>query len=645
MAIDSYRFCRNIFQFLSRKLFRVRIPMMVPSLDIKWTLSSSSNAFTRPTHRPGVFVINIGLSFPSVVLGYGPYFPDQATAIKYKKGISWCYQGLVYHEIGHLLFTDMVSNDIWDYKDKDLVFFISSLANIVEDFVIENYGMGRKFPFTKKYFAFLVKTTFDPSVPSYSDHGDMQSFLSYLLLKLRCGKLLKSNGKTNGVWDANEAQLKPLLLACINEADAHQRMLNCIKMAEWLVANVTSVNWKSPQPDPSSVSGVGSMGSSVTGSGVPGGLASNPTSPRRKASGTAGSNGNQAVGQSSSGSGSSNISNDDNVGKDKGEFDPASAGDLDSTNDGEYADDYDPNYDIPIEDLQDVNESMSSILGGDDEHVWIDAKSYYIPNDFVKDEINNLITSESDVSNGIRIAFNKFTAHIKPRFNGGFHSGRLDTRAVIRQQVGGIPDTRLFMRRVPRGLAPDVAFSILCDNSGSMSGNKSYVTTRAMIAFAKACDMCRLPCEINLFVDGSVNATITLKDFDDSFESSKQFFGIAHSNLVNNYTFDSYNIPSFSGNIDEVNLFHVWNRFKKNPHKDKVLIVISDGMTCGSTQDLSNLVKKIESEGCYVIGIGIQSKAVLKVYPHVKIFDSAESLDDLPAFMSNMVMNIMTGKE
>ena len=96
----------------------------------------------------------------------------------------------------------------------------------------------------------------------------------------------------------------------------------------------------------------------------------------------------------------------------------------------------------------------------------------------------------------------------------------------------------------------------------------------------------------------------------------------------------------FCSNEDESNIYHVWQNLLKNPHDKKVLIVISDGETCGSTSGLRKLISQIEESGISVIGLGIQSTAVANAYSRYKLFDTVDSLNALPDFLVDTLFEI-----
>ena len=135
-----------------------------------------------------------------------------------------------------------------------------------------------------------------------------------------------------------------------------------------------------------------------------------------------------------------------------------------------------------------------------------------------------------------------------------------------------------------------------------------------------------------------------MKRFEDSFDDAKDFLGITDYDVYDHYI-DDDNLKhlQFCGNEDEVNLYYLWKEFQRNKHKDKLIIVISDGETCGNSETLRKLVKEIEAGGISILGLGIQSRAVSNLYTHYKLFDTKESLDSLPEFLTSTLFRFAKG--
>lgn len=99
----------------------------------------------------------------------------------------------------------------------------------------------------------------------------------------------------------------------------------------------------------------------------------------------------------------------------------------------------------------------------------------------------------------------------------------------------------------------------------------------------------------------------------------------------------------FQSNYDEVNLHHIYERFKLCGHRDRLMIVMSDGATCGSTETLGNLVQSILQEGTLILGIGICNRNVEGIYPNHVTFTTMEDLAKLPEFFAEMIVKLKKG--
>ena len=540
---------------------------------------------------------------------------DAVDDIKFSTG------GLFFHEMGHLLYTDMTDTRIINYKDKDYVNFVHSLHNIFEDIYLEKFGLRRDYPITQKYFKFLTTRVFVPQASSYKDDGSSQSFINYILLKLRCPKTLTAK---NTVFDSVSKDILPMFSDILHDDDGNSRITKQIALAEWLIAH-TSLDFKTVTPPeqelPSNI-----------------GPGSGPAKPGKPIPTTG----------SGSSSGSSNTGNLSNRGCDRAggfdiEDDPAPKEPLvfktldeleQSLDDEDIVSTYNDENDIKIEDLHEIEDAFNSVLSIDNigDHEWIIANKMFAFGPRIKEAIDKAMLDMNPIALQVIKSLKLFKGQIRPRNTAGFNSGKLHIPTAIKSAASGLPTPYLFQRKIARGQAADLAISILCDNSGSMDGNKSHVCTRAMLTLAQACDNCGIPIEVNCFTCGKTTYTIQMKSFDDKFSDAKYYFGITDSDIVNHYTFDN-SIPIFCGNKDEINLYNVWKRFLKNKHKDKLIFVISDGQTCGSSEDLRKLVQEIKQSGVKIIGLGIQSSAVASLYPEYKLFDTEKSLAGLPDYL------------
>jgi cobalamin biosynthesis protein CobT len=159
---------------------------------------------------------------------------------------------------------------------------------------------------------------------------------------------------------------------------------------------------------------------------------------------------------------------------------------------------------------------------------------------------------------------------------------------------------------------------------------------------AQACEWSNVPFECVCFNTGSSDTpgywgscptTIEIKNFNQTFEESKPFFAINNSRLIRSLD-KINNVPSFTGNIDEVNLYYIANRLEKVDHETKLMFVLSDGQTCGSEGTLKQVVSRIENEqNIIVIGIGICSNDVPNIYSKYKVFRNIQELEGLGAYL------------
>ena len=115
-----------------------------------------------------------------------------------------------------------------------------------------------------------------------------------------------------------------------------------------------------------------------------------------------------------------------------------------------------------------------------------------------------------------------------------------------------------------------------------------------------------------------------IKKFKDSWrENYKQFIGLIEfsRNLRDSVDIgiSEDSIPPISmfekgTNIDEINIMHATKRLLVHPSNTKMLVVLSDGMTRGSLNELQNSINFATKNGVDVIGIGIGSRGSWREY-------------------------------
>jgi cobalamin biosynthesis protein CobT len=165
-----------------------------------------------------------------------------------------------------------------------------------------------------------------------------------------------------------------------------------------------------------------------------------------------------------------------------------------------------------------------------------------------------------------------------------------------------------------------------------MSGRKSKLAGEALIIFCEALNRLHIPFAVDAFTEGRSCVTIKLKEFKDDYNRVKTNMTL----LTEQFSCDKLN--TFCGNIDEVNLRYVRDILNKQHQKDKMCIVISDGATCGSWQDLRKVAQNMEASGILMLGIGIYDKNVEKIYDNHIVLKDSNDLEQLAGFLNRYLV-------
>ena len=577
-------------------------------------------------------------------------------------------KALANHELGHDIFTDMVSRLIIDYKDPKYIPFLHTVFNVLEDQVIEfNICLlyKRKFPFNtnpRRYFKFMIERLFMRQAEEYKDTGGQDSFLQYMLLMLRVGEAKIKN--KCAIFEKYRADIVPLMKAVLFEPNGTKRIEKTITLCEWIIENIKEFSWEVPDlPEEEKVSGRMASG----GKGIPVPLPAHGIPRSKVPSETGASKSADSEGVKSGGVEGSEEEEPSSEGTDapepKDEKEKEKEGEEESKEEGggkaggkkesdeeEDEDDDDESEEDEDEESPEKDEEESIVerevdeefygtifndmIHDGDDHEWSLAKEdFEISNGSIIDDVNSIIEKNLSMITNISDFLTLFKGRIRPKDTDGFTNGRLSIRRAINAEMSGRPDTRIFRKRVARGRDADLAVYILADGSGSMTGSPSEIATKAVITTAQACEWASIPCEVATFTKtadnpSGISYTIVQKGFDDSFESSKAFLGISSSSMLSKLR-KLRGVPTFRGNSEEVNLFYIWQKFKNVNHKTKLLFVMCDGMTTGSENNLKEVVTSMEREdNIIVIGIGIMCSALTRTYNHCKIFSNEGDLRD-----------------
>jgi hypothetical protein len=217
------------------------------------------------------------------------------------------------------------------------------------------------------------------------------------------------------------------------------------------------------------------------------------------------------------------------------------------------------------------------------------------------------------------------------RYAGYYRTGRLNKAKLWKQRIGNY---RLFQRLVT-GMSQAVAFALLVDESASMKGGEKYkMAMKAAILLGETLEFMGVPLEIIGYTtqDYEARAAMSLglvpasdyrttrcsplehriyKRFDEPFHA-------ARTRLTG--------IEPRHNNWDEEHLMFAFQRLQARHEQRKVLLVVSDGQPNGDANHLIEMVKRIESRGTKVIGVGIGAEFVYEVYSNAIVVEDFQQL-------------------
>ncbi|MFP4072429.1 MAG: hypothetical protein ACLFVZ_00190 [Actinomycetota bacterium] len=275
--------------------------------------------------------------------------------------------------------------------------------------------------------------------------------------------------------------------------------------------------------------------------------------------------------------------------------------------------------------------------------------------------------------------FPLFAANQRRGLRSGFDQGDVSPHAAL--FIGAGLYQRLYERRAAR-TRRRYAVSLLVDGSASMlsPGRRAHSDTQwAMPAavlgawsMARLCDELQIDFEVALFNRGYAARP---DDTEESYTKSrsaataglKRTQGSAADRLtatVNHYMVKSFDrrwreaqntlaglfftalnprraatmarqdarsAPPVSlfekaANVDEFNVVHASERMGRLGADVRILMVLADGMTRGSVQNLTSAVESVEATGTTVIGIGIGDHTVDQAYRRHQVVDEPDQL-------------------
>lgn len=214
--------------------------------------------------------------------------------------------------------------------------------------------------------------------------------------------------------------------------------------------------------------------------------------------------------------------------------------------------------------------------------------------------------------------------------NSGKPNGKLDRKALFKYKY----DPNIFYDNTYKTLESDLAFGIVLDISGSMSGSgikNGRVTMVILHETLKALG-------INHSIIGHTNYG---PDYSVAIERYQSFREDKTYTLCKNYALAD--LEARSGNCDSGALYYMEKALDRVKNKDKICLMFSDGAPTECTgTDLIEQVKKMERKGIKVIGIGINFPNIAKYYTD---YANGRNLKDMLDIVSNILQEYILKKK
>lgn len=530
-----------------------------------------------------------------------------------------------FHESAHLVFSDMkreAYTTITDITRPDgtvvpknfVTYMVQNLWNVIEDIVIER-AMAYRYrsskerrgaPDEKSLGSILIKNRefiIGPGAADYVDRDDFTSLLNYLLCKL---SLRSAFTKNNNFFDTHKEN-KEFVDKFLLEKDGVKRVDIAIEYVKWILSTDLDISTGAgdgvnPFPDPSGKTS---------------------TSPKKVPSASALP---MPGGTKSSSSEDEEVEEDDTDDKDKDEDED----EEEIPSDNEAIDN-----DLPEDIFGDLNDPMFdwSI------HRELDLKN--ICKDIDLSRIKLIEEEMADVSEQLVYYFQMLIEKSRPSYITDIQTGSsLNLPAINRGER-----LNIFKELIDRSKSNISGIVLLCDNSGSMSGLKSVLLQKAVVAMSLMMNKLKIDNAVYAFSDQEDNNIVTykLKGFEDDYdtETVKNTF-----NLLSTQTFDivrshiyAEDATTFHGNEDGYHIEYLSRMLLRTNFDNKIFIVFSDGMPMSD-----HLVKApVNSYGNEIkyIGVGLVDSSVKKFYANHKVFSKLEHLEYLPEWLGNLLLSLL----
>lgn len=579
--------------------------------DVRVISDSSYNCYSQHDYWTGL-VITLGREFYQKTFDDNVPVPYSEVKTKYVRVASIMF-GAYYHELFHVLYTPFqYCQQITSSCKPEFRSFAHQVSNILEDITIEGTGMNR-YPYSIQYLELLTECFRQPSqiemvtkaiTDEPTNPGTMLAYLLHF-----CRETDMSQFPEYKLWNDNKEFIEWGAYKCINTIDPYLRTRRQMAFALELCK---ILDMKEPSkdnlenPDTESISNEANSTSIQSSSGS---MGSRAVEPMKNLTNTA-----------SSGPRSSTNPQD----TDEDIKAPSQLKEQKASRGGSEGAGEDPAN-------ADLTKAGITMLANDDP---VSNYSHYADrlNKYVKTiqylpEYNKVVREYDKQIRNVVAIIRKMLSQNNAGWSKFKMKGQFDVSTTYKKD-----NYKFFKKKNAPAPTADLVFEILVDNSGSMHGSKAKLAGKALIIFCEALDRLHIPFSVDVFTEGISAITISLKDYNETYAKTKT------NMTLFTQQFDVDKLCTWSGNIDEINLQYVSYDLLQRKEADKVLLVISDGATCGSWKTLKQVASNIEKQNVTVLGIGIFDNNVENIYSKHIVLREQKDLEGLGAFLNKYLI-------
>ena len=243
--------------------------------DITVCLKNCASTYTEAIKKADKHKIVIGMKLVAEIAKMPEEIGSKKVLRSLIPGIKKAFKGLNYHEMGHVLFSDMTMKAFDECKPEHRGFTMQ-LFNIIEDPIIEKaiikyVEVKRPYDVSPKgYINYIKKQVFKEQAEEYCNEDTLDSFLQYILLLLRCGR--KNIHEDNKIFLKYSDHLVPMIMDITKEKDGTERQKKGIALANWIIENIEEFKddfeYREPPEDFKKVDGDGPSIPLPTGDGI-----------------------------------------------------------------------------------------------------------------------------------------------------------------------------------------------------------------------------------------------------------------------------------------------------------------------------------------------------------------------------------------